>query len=122
MHPAISRQLLARALIVSTSFCCRAVNGPPGVARALQVLAQRIRPFKDGNHTPSPPPHLLDKLTDELLVVASDVVAAVAAEGTALSGKQQYRLLACVPSAAWTSLKGTGKGQDVNPESLRRLS
>jgi hypothetical protein len=62
-------------------------------------LAQRIRSSQDGEYSPSPPPHLLDKLTDELLVVASDAVAKVA---TGLSGRQQIRLL------AWTVADARG--------------
>ena len=44
---------------------------------------------------PSPPPALLDTLTDELLVVASDVINAVAAEAQPTpSGKSLLRILA----------------------------
>ena len=51
------------------------------------------------------PPRLLDKLTDELLVVASDVVTAVAAEEQPLSGNSALRLL------AWTV--GDARGATV---------
>ena len=51
-----------------------------GVSEALQQLAKRILPFAKGEFTPSPPPALLDRLTDHLLVVASDAVEAAAAE------------------------------------------
>jgi hypothetical protein len=51
-------------------------------------------PHRDG-------PALLEKLTDELLVVASDVVASVvAAEHEPISGKDRYRLLAWVVADA----------------------
>ena len=101
LHPAICRQLHVHALTVSASIRCRAVHGHSGVARALETLATRIRSFKEGEHSPSPPPHLLDKLTDEVLVVASDAVAKVAS-GASLSGKQQTRLL------AWTVADARG--------------
>ena len=92
LHPAISRQLHARALTVRASICCCAVLGYGEAGRALKALARRVRTFNDGEHSPSPTPHLLDKLTDDHLVVASDAaVAAVAAEGAVLSGKQQFR-------------------------------
>ena len=48
------------------------------------------------------PPRLLEKLTDELLVVASDVVAGVAAEEQPLSGNAALRLL------AWTVADARG--------------
>ena len=69
---------------------------------ALKTLARRIRRIPEGNHPPPPPPHLLDKLTDVLLVVANVAVAAVAAEGPGLSGKQQFRRL------AWTVADARG--------------
>ena len=72
------------------------------VAEGLQLLARRIRTFPEGNFTPSPPPTLLSTLTDELLVIASDAVKAVAAEGKALSGNGGLRLL------AWTVADARG--------------
>ena len=72
------------------------------VAEGLQLLARRIRTFPEGNFTPSPPPPLLSTLTDELLVIASDAVKAVAAEGKALSGNGGLRLL------AWTVADARG--------------
>ena len=52
-------------------------------------------PVSMGRHTAPEPPALLDVLTDELLMVASDVVAAVAAElEPKASGNAQWRVLA----------------------------
>ena len=72
------------------------------VADGLQLLARRIRTFPEGSVTPSPPPTLLSTLTDELLVIASDAVKAVAAEGQALSANAGLRLL------AWTVADARG--------------
>ena len=70
---------------------------PSGTVETLTKLAERIRPSTNGNVSPSPPPALLDKLTDQLLVVASDAVTAVAAAASPpLSGKATLRLLAWV--------------------------
>ena len=61
----------------------------------LLERARRILASEEGNFTPSPPPALLDSITDELLVVASDTVAAVATQApTKPSGKAKLRLLA----------------------------
>jgi hypothetical protein len=81
--------------------CCRFGPGSQKevseTQRALEKLARRFLPFPNGNFSPSPPPALLDKITDELLVVASDAVATVAAEVQPRpSGKSLLRLLAWV--------------------------
>ena len=69
--------------------------------RALESLARRFLPFPNGNFAPSPPPALFDKITDELLVVASDAVATVAAEQPRPpSGKSLLRLLAWIVADA----------------------
>ena len=102
LHLAIASQFSHRSLTVSTSIRCGAVIRNYGVWTAIKHLARRVRTFPEGTHPPSPLPHLLDKLTDEMLLVAKDAVAAVAAEGKALSGKQQYRLL------AWTVADARG--------------
>ena len=61
----------------------------------LRERARRILASKDNKFEPSPPPALIDAITDELLVVASDAVAAAATEAqTKPSGKAKYRLLA----------------------------
>ena len=61
----------------------------------LRERARRILASKDNKFEPSPPPALIDAITDELLVVASDTVAAAATEAqTKPSGKAKYRLLA----------------------------
>ena len=81
-------------------------NGlPSGLVKSLTKRAERIRPFADGNFAPSPQP-LLDQLTDQLLVVASDAVTAVAAAASPrLSGKATLRLLAWVVADA----RGAGR-------------
>ena len=62
-----------------TALCCPYGSGSlkstSDVWKALEARAKRILPFTDGNFAPSPPPALLDKLTDELLVVVSHVRA-----------------------------------------------
>jgi len=69
--------------------------------RALETLARRILPSLDGTFSPSPPPAMLDAITDELLVVASDAVAAVASEVQPKpSGRALVRLLAWVVADA----------------------
>ena len=61
----------------------------------LRERARRILASEDDKFEPSPPPALIDAITDELLVVASDTVAAAATEAqTKPSGKAKYRLLA----------------------------
>jgi len=74
----------------------------PQVAEALKKLAQRIRTFAEGIFPPSPPPALLDRITDELLVLSSDVVAGVARDGQAISANAALRLL------AWTVADARG--------------
>ena len=65
------------------------------VQNYLERLAQRIVSSPEGTFAPSPPPALLDALTDEQLVMASDVLAAAAAQvQQPPSGKAQQRLLA----------------------------
>ena len=74
---------------------------PADLIKALRSRAERLRPFAGGRFEPSQPPALLDKLTDQLLVVASDVVTSVAAEASpALTGKATLRLLAWVVADA----------------------
>ena len=70
--------------------------------RALETLARRfLPPFPNGNFSPSPPPALFDKTTDELLVIASDTVATVATDvQTRPSGKTLLRLLAWIVADA----------------------
>ena len=58
------------------------------------MLAQRIRRFPEGEYPPLPHPQLLNQLTDELLVAASDGVKSVAAEAPSISGNSALRLLA----------------------------
>ena len=65
------------------------------VSDGLRLRARHIRSITDGEFTPSPPPSLLAKLTDELLVIAADVVEAVGAESKhkALLRNGVFRLL-----------------------------
>ena len=61
---------------------------PTGVQDVLLERARRILASGEGKFAPSPPPALLDSITDELLVVASDTVEAVATQApTKPSGK-----------------------------------
>lgn len=75
---------------------------PTGVVDALKTVARRIRTFPEGQYVPSPRPQLLDRLTDELLVTASDVAKSVAAEAPPISGNSALRLL------AWTVADARG--------------
>jgi hypothetical protein len=75
---------------------------PPGQSEALKRLARRVRSFPEGAFTPSPSPALLDEITDELLVIASDAVSAVGKEAPALTGNSIFRLL------AWTVADARG--------------
>ena len=78
-------------------------DGDETVPEALRRLARRIRSYPEGEFPPSPPPALLFQLTDELLVVASDVVLSVGAEGSsALKHNAVLRLL------AWTVADARG--------------
>ena len=74
---------------------------PNGLVESLTSFAERILPFANGDFQPSPSPTLLDKLTDQLLVVISDAVAAVAAAASPpLSGVATQRLFAWVAADA----------------------
>ena len=78
---------------------------PSGLVKSLTEIAERVLPFTDGQFAPSSRP-LLDQLTDQLLVVASDAVTAVAAAASPrLSGKATLRLLAWVVADA----RGAGR-------------
>lgn len=67
----------------------------------LKSIAERILPFDKGDFSPSPLPELVNVLTDELLVMAKETVAAVAAAAQPKpSGKAQLRLLAWVVADA----------------------
>ena len=84
-----------------TSDIAVATGLPSELMEALRSRAERLHPFTGGQFEPSPPPVLLDKLTDQLLVVASNAVTAVAAETVPLlSGKATLRLLAWVVADA----------------------
>ena len=73
------------------------------VSKALRNLASRWLSFGVNVFVPLEPPALLDRLTDELLVLSCDAVAAevqVARRNETISGKAQTRLLAWVISDA----------------------
>ena len=90
---------------------------PYNMPEALQALARRVRSFPEGDFESSPPPHLLDELNDGLLVVASDAVAAVAAEVTPrLAGRARYRLL------AWTVANARGATRRLTKSEAIRLA
>ena len=72
------------------------------MTEALQKIARRVRTYTEGLYEPSMPPQLLDNITDELLVIASDAVTAVSAEEPALPGNARLRLL------AWTVADARG--------------
>ena len=72
------------------------------MTEALQKIARRVRTYTEGLYEPSMPPQLLDNITDELLVIASDAVTAVIAEEPALPGNARLRLL------AWTVADARG--------------
>ena len=92
-----------------TSILTVATGLPSGLVDSLTWLAERILPFTNGDFRPSQPPMLLEKLTDQLLVVASDAVAAVAAAASPpLSGKAKLRLL------AWVLADARGAGQPLD--------
>ena len=92
--------------LLSGPICIRFCPGAPkrqkDEAHALQQLARRIRTFPEGKYAPSPPPNVLGKLTDALIVTASDIVISVAQEEPALSGNSMFRLL------AWTVADARG--------------
>ena len=76
---------------------------PTGAGESLRRLARRILQFPDGTFEPSAAPALLQKLTDELLVVASDAVSTVVAEAASKpSARAVLKLL------AWTVADARG--------------
>ena len=112
MHPASPDGATAKRANSS----CDAVHGSYPAGRGISLMwyqatsgaqdarAPRVLPLAEspmGRHAPPDPPALLDVLTDELLMVASDVVAAVATElEPKASGNAQWRLLAWTVAAA----------------------
>ena len=96
----------ASVLFTPLSLCVLFFTGAPARPLAgleqLQELARRIKTCKEGTHAPSGEPRLLYELTDKVLVVLSDAVAAVAAELPALSANAALRLL------AWTTADARG--------------
>ena len=106
----------------ATGYCKSAVRRRLGARREASAvaacgailwrtqLAERIRGFKDGSFAPSRKP-LLDRLTDQLLVVASDAVTSVATQASpSLSGKAMQRLL------AWVVADARGAGRPMEKE------
>ena len=89
---------------------------PPSSAEALKQMATRIVAFKEGDFSPSPPPYLLDKLTDYDLIVAVDAVWLVAAEQQPPpSGKARYRLL------AWTVADARGAAEPLSKGTAEKV-
>ena len=79
---------------------------PKGLPEALKLAARRILRCPDGDFVPSPPPGLLDVITDEILVIALDAVQSAAHEAHPVpSGLAQMRMLAWVLADA----RGAGK-------------
>ena len=86
------------------------------VSKELRKLTKRQQCFAEGVFIALEPPALLDKLTDELLVVAVDAVEAAVAEhgglgvdGKPLSGRAKLRLL------AWVVADARGAGTRLEP-------
>ena len=99
-----------------------ALLGAAGVAASairqqrLKQLAKRILSFKEGEFSPSPAPHLLDRLTDYDLIVAREVVWLVAAEQQPPpSGKARYRLL------AWTVADARGAAELLSKATAEKV-
>ena len=64
---------------------------------ALRQQAERLLPYTDGKFSPSPPPAALENLTDELVVVAAEVVGII---GAGLGVNARFRLLSWVVADA----------------------
>ena len=64
---------------------------------ALRQQAERLLPYTDGKFSPSPPPAALENLTDELVVVAAEVVGII---GAGLGVNARFRLLGWVVADA----------------------
>lgn len=76
---------------------------------ALERVAARILPFTQGDFAPSPPPRLLNKLTDNDLVLARLAVWRVAAQQEPPpSGAARFRLL------AWTVADARGAPEPLS--------
>jgi hypothetical protein len=92
--------------------CSGSQNGRLDIQSALEQRARRLVSVPEGTFSPSPLPALLDSLTDEQLVVASDAIAAAATAAAAEqvqpppSGKALLRLL------AWLLRSGRRSGRD----------
>ena len=87
----------------------------------FQQLARRILQHPEGDFTPSPPPRLLDNITDDNLMVAWDaVVAAAAAMEAAPSGVKQQTALAWLLADARGAKRALGK--EVATKAGKRLA
>jgi hypothetical protein len=85
-----------------------------------EALLQRVKAimaFTEGDFEPSPPPALLDRLTDQVLVVASDAVHAAAAAVDWLARRQCVR----EDRAAEMDEHPTEVYEDLAAESWREL-
>ena len=98
-------------------------------AEAIGSLAERILAYPDGTFVPSPPPQLLQTLTDEDITVAADAVEAVVAKQQPRpSGRAQFRLLAwtvadargAVRALDMAAAEAIGKRLDRQAQRVRR--
>ena len=117
LRPIVVLHLPARALTANVQFAAGTIDMPYNMPEALQALARRVRSFPEGDFESSPPPHLLDELNDGLLVVASNAVAAVAADAIPrVAGRARYRLL------AWTVANARGATRRLTKSEAIRLA
>jgi hypothetical protein len=86
---------------------------PTGVKEALQATARRIGTYPQGNFAPSPPPLVLESITDEHILIAYGIVTGIAAE-MKLSGAAEQRLL------AWLMADARGATIVLDPPSADR--
>ena len=101
LHSHLPCTLPASISHFAASLVARRAQAPVGVAGALQERARSFLPHPTGDFTPTRGNALLNTITDELLVVASDAVAAaVAATQPPPAGNSVFRLLAWVVADA----------------------
>ena len=121
-HPTQLRSLVvlrlpARSLTIGVQFAAGAIKLPYDMPEALRALARRVRSLPDGDSESSPPPQLLGELTNGVVVVVSEAVAAVAAEATLrVAGRARYRLL------AWTVANARGATRRLTKSEAIRLA
>ncbi|MDC0526019.1 hypothetical protein OAO87_03375 [bacterium] len=88
-----------------------------GLKDLIQAIAKRIVAYPLGNFDPSPPPRVLETITDANLDVALEVASAVGAEvkPKPLSGTAEHRLL------AWMVADARGATVVLDPPSAERV-